>query len=83
MLLCIILLLYHVFIGGDLEALEYRAVYSYQSDTVGDLTFNEEDTILVYWAQDNGWWFGAIGSRQGWFPESYVEVCLLPNTSST
>ena len=30
--------------------------------------------VLVYWGDENGWWFGAAGSAQGWFPESYVEV---------
>ena len=54
--------------------IEYRAVFPYHSTTQGDLTFTEGDTILVYWAHDNGWWFGAARSEQGWFPGSYVEV---------
>ena len=33
--------------------------------------------VLVYWAHDNGWWYGAAGSSQGWFPGSYVEVRLI------
>ena len=41
--------------------------------------FNEGDTVLVYWGQDNGWWYGAIGGKQGWFPESYVEVSTVSN----
>ena len=60
---------------GDLEALEYRAVFSYHSTTEGDLVFGEGDPVLVYWAQDNGWWYGTSGGREpGWFPGSYVEV---------
>ena len=54
--------------------LEYRAVFPYHSTSQGDLTFTEGDTVLVYWAHDNGWWFGAARSDQGWFPGSYVEV---------
>lgn len=57
-----------------MEALEYQAIYSYQSETEGDLVFSEGDPVLVYWGQNNGWWYGATGGRQGWFPESYVEV---------
>ena len=62
------------FTGGDIEATEYRAVFTYVSDTKGDLKFREGETILVYWADENGWWFGSAGSAQGWFPGSYVEV---------
>lgn len=54
--------------------IEYRAVFPYHSTSQGDLTFTEGDTVLVYWAHDNGWWFGAARSEQGWFPGSYVEV---------
>ena len=61
-------------IGEDLEATEYRAIFPYQSDTEGDLEFGEGETVWVYWAQDNGWWYGAVGSVQGWFPGSFVEV---------
>ena len=62
--------------GGDLEALEYHALFSFHSETEGDLSFQEGDTVLVYWGQDNGWWFGSAGGQQGWFPESYVQVSL-------
>jgi len=53
---------------------EYRAVFPFQSATQGDLTFSEGETILVYWGDDSGWWYGAARSEQGWFPGSYVEV---------
>ena len=37
--------------------------------------------VLVYWAHDNGWWYGAARDSQGWFPGSFVEVsnelCLV------
>lgn len=60
--------------AGDLEALEYRALHSYQSPSEGDLVFSEGDVVLVYWGQDNGWWYGTTAGKLGWFPESYVEV---------
>ena len=60
--------------GGDIEASEYRAVFSYEPSTQGDLKFREGETVLVYWADENGWWYGSAGSAQGWFPGSYVEV---------
>ncbi len=54
--------------------IEYRAVADYVSDTEGDLSFKEGDMVLVYWGNDDGWWYGAAGSVQGWFPGSYIEV---------
>ena len=56
---------------------EYRALYPFESATEGDLTFDEGETVLVYWADENGWWYGAAGSAQGWFPGSYVEVGIM------
>ena len=55
--------------------MEYRAIHSYHSEAQGDLQFSEGDTVLVYWGQDNGWWYGTtVAGTLGWFPESYVEV---------
>ena len=53
---------------------EYRAVYPFSSEQKGDLQFSQGDCVFVYWAHDNGWWFGSSGSAQGWFPGTYVEV---------
>ena len=55
-------------------SLEYLALSDYTSDTAGDLSFKEGEKVLVYWGNDNGWWYGAVGTDQGWFPGSYVEV---------
>ena len=60
--------------GSDLEASEYHALFSYQPETESELMFSAGDTVWVYWGQDNGWWFGATAGKQGWFPESYIEV---------
>ena len=68
------LTLTYTYTGDDLEASEYRAVFTYKSETQGDLRFSEGEMVLVYWADENGWWFGSAGSAQGWFPGSYVEV---------
>lgn len=57
--------------------LEYKAVYTYTSESEGDLSFQEGSTILVYWANPNGWWFGSVDGKQGYFPGSYVEVRMI------
>lgn len=55
---------------------EYKALYDHQSSVSGDLSFKEGDTILVYRANSNGWWYGSYSNMEGWFPGSYVEVRL-------
>lgn len=60
----------------ELEVSEFRALHPYESSLAGDLNFPEGATVLVYWADESGWWYGAAGSHQGWFPGSYVEAIV-------
>ena len=60
-----------------LTHIEYKAIYAHQSSVNGDLSFKEGDTLLVYWANSNGWWYGSYDNMEGWFPSSYVEVGLV------
>ena len=55
---------------------EFRALYSYEGQQEGDLSFNADDHIIVFEALDNGWWRGCHGDNEGWFPATYVEVQL-------
>lgn len=51
------------------------ALYPYEAQAEGDLSFNAGDTIEVVQRTDNmeEWWVGKIGGRQGQFPG---ESCL-------
>ncbi|KAJ8400295.1 hypothetical protein AAFF_G00396780, partial [Aldrovandia affinis] len=59
---------------------EYVALYTYESPDLGDLTFNEGDTILVM-ERGGDWWKGSIGNRTGVFPSNYVKP-METDTSS-
>ena len=50
----------------------YIAVYPYNSQEAGDLTFDVDDVILVT-SKDSEWWNGKIDDRTGTFPYNYVE----------
>lgn len=54
--------------------LEFKAIQTFNGGEEGNLRFDEGDMVLVYWAHDNGWWYGAAGDNQGWFPGSFLEV---------
>ena len=50
----------------------YVAVYAYQSDVAGDLTFSVGEIIHVS-KMEGDWWTGSIGDRSGIFPANYVK----------
>ncbi|XP_065348598.1 intersectin-2 isoform X1 [Cloeon dipterum] len=52
----------------------YMAMYPYQSEESGDLSFNQGEVILVS-KKDGEWWTGTInGEKTGLFPASYVSI---------
>ena len=50
----------------------YEAVYAYQSDVAGDLTFTIGEIIQVS-KMEGDWWTGSIGDKTGIFPANYVK----------
>ncbi|KAL7669116.1 hypothetical protein ACOME3_009785 [Neoechinorhynchus agilis] len=50
----------------------YRALYDFNSDVTGDLSFSKGQLINVT-KRIGSWWTGSIGLRQGHFPYNYVE----------
>lgn len=51
-------------------------MHYYAAEDEHDLSFDKGDTIIVYEVNENGWWKGSHGDEVGWFPGSYVEVCV-------
>ncbi len=56
---------------------EYRALYNFTALQPGDLSLTEGETVVVIASEASGWWRGCVGSQEGWFPGSYVEVSRL------
>ncbi|ORY00333.1 hypothetical protein K493DRAFT_104015 [Basidiobolus meristosporus CBS 931.73] len=50
-----------------------KALFPYESDVSGDLTFEKEEIIQVLGREDENWWKGKIGARIGVFPKNFVE----------
>ena len=56
-----------------IEPSEFIALYDYQSDVDGDLSFAAGEVITV--TEDLGEWFkGRIDSRTGMFPGNFVQL---------
>ena len=57
-------------LSGNPQAETVTALYDYEAQADGDLSFSAGDTIEVVQRTDNAneWWVGKIGTRQGQFP---------------
>ena len=52
----------------------YKALYDFEAQQDGDLSFNEGDIITVTDTSDpSGWWVGEIEGVSGVFPSNFVE----------
>lgn len=62
--------------GGDAAAsAQCKALYDYQGENEGDLTFNEGDIIaLLDQSNPDGWWEGEVNGQRGFFPSNFVSV---------
>lgn len=57
---------------------EYVAMYTYESNEQGDLSFQQGDIVMVT-RKEGDWWTGMVGGKTGVFPSNYVK----PRDSST
>ncbi|KAF2486721.1 hypothetical protein BDY17DRAFT_291993 [Neohortaea acidophila] len=63
-------------LSGAPAAETVTAIWPYEAQAEGDLTFNTGDVIEIVQRTENvnEWWVGRIGTRQGQFPGNYVEL---------
>ncbi|EFA78349.1 myosin IC [Heterostelium album PN500] len=52
---------------------KYKAVYDYDAQQPDELTFKENDIIILVKKVDNDWWQGDLRGKVGMFPSNYVE----------
>ena len=52
---------------------KYKALYEYTNDDPENLDLSPGDVVDVTETPNTGWWKGRVGTREGWFPASYVQ----------
>lgn len=52
---------------------KYRALYDFEPSGEGEIALKEGDIVIVTRKDDDGWFYGSVGSKSGQFPESYVK----------
>ena len=58
--------------GGDTEIYAI-AVFPYSSKLDDELTLNVRDKIRILDRADDGWWYGSLAGKSGWFPNNFVK----------
>ena len=51
--------------------------FSYRAEHYDELDLEEGDVVLVFKKQNDGWWRGMIGEREGLFPAGYLQGCMF------
>ncbi|XP_044160211.1 nostrin [Bufo gargarizans] len=52
---------------------EWRALYPYTSQRKDELDLEKGDCVIVHRKADDGWWYGTVNGKKGYFPSTYVE----------
>ncbi|OQO06639.1 hypothetical protein B0A48_08426 [Cryoendolithus antarcticus] len=63
-------------LSGIPTAETVTALYDYEAQAEGDLSFSAGETIEIVQrtGNENEWWTGKVGGRQGQFPGNYVQL---------
>ncbi|XP_025085968.1 CD2-associated protein-like isoform X1 [Pomacea canaliculata] len=54
--------------------IEHIANYAYKGTSEIELKFKKGDILVIFEAQESGWWLGCHGDNVGWFPGAFVEL---------
>ena len=53
----------------------YKAIYNFESEDSGEVSFVKDDVMEVLEKDENGWWLAKKDGKEGWVPSNYlVEV---------
>ena len=61
----------------DVSGTQATVKYPLQTERDEELHLEEGDVVLVFDKQDDGWWRGMIGEREGLFPGAFVLECTF------
>ncbi|OAD08469.1 hypothetical protein MUCCIDRAFT_116620, partial [Mucor lusitanicus CBS 277.49] len=56
----------------------YKAIYPFQPQEEGEVSFQKGDTMEIVEKDENGWWLARINGKDGWVPSNYLEECAAP-----
>ncbi|KAI6652336.1 Cytoplasmic protein NCK1-like [Oopsacas minuta] len=57
------------------------AIFPYTAKLDDELTLNVRDKIRILDRADDGWWYGSLANKNGWFPNNFVKQ-IVPDAAS-
>ncbi|KAM3917136.1 nostrin [Leptodactylus fuscus] len=60
---------------------EWRVLYPYKPQRNDELSLEKDDHVIVHRKSDDGWWYGTINGKKGYFPSTYVEEINSQSTA--
>ena len=59
-----------------------KVIFSYDAEKEDELTLNVGDIVdILRVTEEDGWWSGQLGGKEGLFSSSYVEVIEYENVA--
>ncbi|XP_069589182.1 nostrin [Ranitomeya imitator] len=59
--------------GEDYSNAECRVLYPYEPQRADELSLEKGDCVIILRKVDDGWWYGTLNGKKGYFPSTYVE----------
>ncbi|KAF9987090.1 class II myosin [Modicella reniformis] len=64
----------------------FKAIYNFESQDAGEISFSKDDIMDVLEKDENGWWLAKKDGKEGWVPSNYLVEHLRvsqPNPACT
>ncbi|KAI8636235.1 P-loop containing nucleoside triphosphate hydrolase protein [Parasitella parasitica] len=59
----------------------YKAIYAFESQEGGEVSFQKGDTMEIVEKDENGWWLVRVNGKDGWAPSNYLEEYVAQKPS--
>ncbi|KAG0365135.1 class II myosin [Gamsiella multidivaricata] len=56
----------------------YKAVYNFESQDAGEVSFVKDDLMEILEKDENGWWLAKKDGKEGWVPSNYLVEVPVP-----
>lgn len=61
---------------------QYKALYPFQTQEEGEVSFEKDDILEIVEKDENGWWLARKDGREGWVPSNYLEEYIAPKPAA-
>ncbi|KAF9903382.1 class II myosin [Lobosporangium transversale] len=60
----------------------YKAIYNFESQDAGEVSFVKDDVMEILEKDENGWWLAKKDGKEGWVPSNYLVEVPAPKPAT-